>query len=366
MSVDLREQRPGAQPVVTTPSSRHAWMDLLRIVSVVGVVTIHAVASVVGSARGSEGWWVAVALDLGFVWAVPVFVMLSGALVLAPRQHADGVGAFYRRRLSRLIPAFVAWQVFYLLVVRGLVSGVEIRPGTVVVPLLEGRPYTHLYFLWLIVGLYAVAPVLVAFLGQGGRRRAVAFAAVVLTATVVTFVTSSTLTAAGHPRPLVLLALTQWIPYVGYFLAGWALRDLRLRGPALWITAAATVAGTAFVIWQYGTAGGGRIIDALLPVSYLGPVVAAVAIGVYVVAHSLLGGVRLRGRSVRLVRELSDSAFGVFLVHFVVLILVRRIPVFAEAESSVVPALGVLAVTTVLSFLVVFALRRVPGLRRVV
>lgn len=260
--------------------------------------------------------------------------MLSGALILAPRQHADGAGAFYRRRLLRLVPAMAFWSFFYFLIVRPLITDVGISAGDVARFVLDGRPYTHLYFLWLIVGLYAVAPVLAAFLRDGGRRRALIFAAVVLLATVVTGSSSAVLGAMGDSRPLTLLALTQWLPYAGYFLAGWALRDVVLRGGALVLCVLGTAVALAVPILQYGPGSELGILNAIAPVSYFGPLVVLSSLGVFVCANSLLSGWEPGERGARVVRELSESAFGVFLVHFAIMLLLRRTPFFAVADAS--------------------------------
>ncbi len=334
----------------------------------IGVVAIHVFAGMVANpqVRGSAGWWGAVVADIGFVWVVPVFVMISGALVLAPQQHAAGPGAFYRKRLPRLLTALIFWSLLYFLLVRTLFS--QIRPTRLDVArfVLDGQPYTHLYFLWLIIGLYVVAPVLASFLEGGGQRRALVFAAVVLGATVITGMSSSVLTAMGDDSPLVLLALTQWLPYAGYFLAGWALRTVRLSGWRLAVAAAFTLLAVAVSIVQYGARPAVPLVDAVLPLSYFGPVVAVASLGVFVCATSMLSRWRPGPRVQRMVRELSDCAFGVFLVHFAIMVLLRGVPPFDAAVGSL--TLSVLEWVLVLgiSFLVVSLMRKVPGLRRVV
>ncbi len=69
------------------------------------------------------------------------------------------------------------------------------------------------------------------------------FAGVVLAVTVATLVSSNVLTAAGYDRSLSQTALTQWLPYVGFFLAGWALRETVLRGWKLVGVAAIALSG---------------------------------------------------------------------------------------------------------------------------
>lgn len=343
-------------------------MDLTRVIAVIGVVAIHVFGAMVTNPqiRGGVNWWSAVIVDIGFVWTVPVFVMLSGALILEPRQYAAGTAAFYRRRLIRLAPALVFWSVFYFVIVRTVISQVPISREAVVSFFLDGRPYTHLYFLWLIVGLYAVAPVLAGFLGQGSDRRALWFAGIVMAATVVTASSSSLLGALGTARPLTLMALTQWIPYVGFFVAGWALRDVVLRGWRLGAVIAGTAIALAVTILQYGLRPQWSVLDAVAPVSYFGPIVAAVAVGVFVSATGVLAAWVPRGGWAAGLRELSDASFGVFLVHFVVMILLREVPLFAHTAASFGWSVLLWITTVTVSFAIVIVMRRIPWVARLV
>lgn len=357
-----------SEPVATAGPTRVVALDLLRICAVVGVVAIHVFGAIVSDAdrSGTPGWWLAVVLDLGNVWVVPVFVMVSGALLLGGRAQKAGPASFYRKRLLRLGPAFVFWQVFYVVVVRWLLSDQQLSLGSVAGMVIDGRTYTHLYFLWLIAGLYVIAPVLAAFLAGGGPRRAVIFAACVLAATVVTYSASGLMGWAGQPRPIILTALTQWIPYVGYFLAGWALRALAPRGwaaVAIWVL---TALALAEIVWQYGVRPDFPLLQAAAPVSYLGPVVALASIGVFLSFSALFARVQLPPRILAFVRELSDAAFGVFLVHFALIVALRAIPGFGPRTISSLPVAILLWVTVVvLSFVISIACRRIPYVRRI-
>ena len=107
---------PAAAPVGGTdaPASRGrvVWMDQARIAAIVFVVLIHSIAPLVYTRHGSRAWWVGVVLDSSASWAVPVFVMLSGALLLSSGRQ-ESVGEFYRRRFVRVgIPA-AFWVAFY-------------------------------------------------------------------------------------------------------------------------------------------------------------------------------------------------------------------------------------------------------------
>jgi len=365
----MRASTGASTPAVPT-RARSQGLDALRLVAVLGVHAIHIFAVVVTNddIRGSRTWWAATAVDLGSVWVVPVLVMVSGALLLDPRAHGRGPGDFYRRRLLRLGPAFIAWQVFYVLVVRVWMSREQIGPRRLFELVADAETYTHLYFLWLIVGLYVIAPVLAAFLAGGGQRRALTVAALAMALTLALFAWSNLQSLAGSPRPIVLGALTQWMPYVGYFVAGWALRRVVLGRAWTAVAALVTVLLLAEVVWQYGMKPQHPLLQAVLPVSYLGAVVALASVGVFVVGLSVMHRVALPRRAAALLLLLSNASFGVFLVHFFFIVLMRQLlPGFSATLPSSLPGvvtayLGI----AVLSFAVSIAFSRVPYLRRLV
>jgi surface polysaccharide O-acyltransferase-like enzyme len=346
------------------PLQRDFGLDILRIVSICGVVAIHVFGHVVGHApRGSRIWWIAVMIDIAWIWVVPVFVMISGALLLGSRQLADPA-LFYRRRAVRLVPALIAWNLIYLIGVRLWMRGEDLTLPRVLQVLADGSVFTQLYFLWLIAGLYAVAPLLAAFLRSGSRRRALVAGGTFLSAAIIFYVMPGVLGLFGLSRPIQLNVFTHWMPYVGYFLVGYALRDLRLAGWKLLATGAVTVGLLAATIWQYGRRGSFPLLDAAFPVGYLGVHVALASLGVFVVTLSLCDGLKLE-RAGKVTVALSNATFGVFLVHLVIFeAIVLTVPA-VSAANSLGAAAGAYAVTLAGSFAVSLAASRIPLLRNI-
>ncbi|MEV0583814.1 acyltransferase family protein [Nonomuraea sp. NPDC050310] len=352
---------PLAPPAAGT---RVASLDALRVLAVCGVVAIHLFGLIVVAPdlRGTPTWWAGAALDLGFVWVVPVFVMISGVLTLDPRAHSRGVAAFYARRAKKIVPALVAWHLIYLFVVRAFLRGEELTAAGVTRMLLDAKVFTALYFLWLVLGLYAVAPVLAAFLSGGGPRRARVLAATLLGWTAVAFLLPGLAESLGLARPLSLGVWTMWWPYVGYFVLGWAVRDVLLtRRATLWTGLAALVLA-AEIVWQYGTAAPGSLLALVSPVSYLGPAVMALSLAVFLVGRSALRHLRPSPWLTRL----SDASFGVFLMHLLVFETIKRLaPWLADAHAPLLLGCTYLMVLA-LSFGASIALSRVPYLRALV
>ncbi|GAB3691192.1 acyltransferase [Actinocorallia lasiicapitis] len=371
--------RVGTRPAGTLPpvpgprgparaSGRSQDLDLLRLTAICGVVAIHIVGLVVARAdlRGTRQWWAAVAIDLGFVWVVPVFVMVSGALLLHPRMHAQGPAVFYRKRALRIVPPLVAWHLIHLVVVRLALRDEHRSAAAWAMTVIDAKVFTGAYFLWLILGLYAIAPVLAAFLAAGGVRRARITAAAALGWSTVMWLLPGLSALLGAARPVTLGAWTMWLPYVGYFLAGWALRASRPNRRTCWLLRAGAVVLLAEVVWQYGHGGGHPVLKALLPTGYYGGAVALASVLLFTGVTGLVGPAGLPAALARFLPGLADAAFGVFLVHLIVLALLQELVPALAAPPTLRVMLGVYAVVLTLSFAVVAVARRIPYLRALV
>jgi len=340
---------------------------VLRVVSIVGVVAIHTFSLVVTNPENAGTWqrFVAIVLDLGFVWAVPVFVMLSGALVLRPSALAGGLGAFYRKRALRLVPALIAWHLIYFLVVRLWLQSERPSLREFALLVIDGKVYTQLYFFWIILGLYLVAPIINGFVNQGSARRPAVFAAIAVAWCVLVFAVPPLAAAAGMPRPFAVTLLTFWVPYLGYFAAGYA---LSLRRLPVWLVAVAGVlalASIAYTVLQYASPASFGILNALSPVSYYAPIVTAMSLAVFVFVIGTLDRVRFGDRARRAIVVLSNAAFGVFLVHLLVLAILRALfPAFTSGTSLGQTVL-LFVIVTVASFAITIGALKVPLLRRI-
>ncbi|GLY99665.1 acyltransferase family protein [Actinoplanes sp. NBRC 103695] len=350
-------------PVQPKTRPRRQWeLDALRVIAIVGVVAIHVSGLLLAHGKGTLSWWAAVTVNVGSTWVVPVFVMISGALLLAPRAHVDGPAAFYRKRFVRILPALVAWHLIYLFGVRVLLRGEPFRPRSALINLLDAKTFTALYFLWLIAGLYVIAPVIAAFLRGGGPRRAFCVAGVALLSTQMAYGLSTLSSLLGEPRPIHLGAWNQWWPYVGLFVAGWALRGVVLRPAGIVTAAVVGVLAVAEPIWQY--ADPHRLL-AFLPITRLGPMMAVAAICFFLVAVGVGARVTPAPRAAFALRRLSDAAFGVFLVHLLILEVLRvALPPVEAARSPWVLA-ATFVVTLTVSFVISLAAAKARYVRAI-
>ena len=147
------------------------WMDMLRIAAILAVVVIHAISPATrasGTGWHSAWWWAADLLNSACLWCVPVFVMVSGALLLDPTRRIGG-GEFLKRRAMRIGVPLVFWIAIYLVFQRQF-YGQDLSVGGTVKAVASGDPYLQLYFLFIVAGLTALTPVLRKLIEHSSRR----------------------------------------------------------------------------------------------------------------------------------------------------------------------------------------------------
>lgn len=96
----------------TVLPGRLFYLDVARVLAIFGVAAIHNWSLLHAIAPGTRAWW---AVDVLFTfgrWAVPVFVMISGGLLLRPGRK-EGALEFYKRRLWRIGIPSVVWIAAY-------------------------------------------------------------------------------------------------------------------------------------------------------------------------------------------------------------------------------------------------------------
>jgi surface polysaccharide O-acyltransferase-like enzyme len=144
------------------------WPDRLRNLATLLVVMIHVCAPIPmqGTNYDSSEWWT------GNLWcslgrpAVPLFVMLSGFLLFSKTY---GLRTFLTKRFSRVVIPAMFWFVIYLLYNHFSTN----NPATwidVLKHILEGPVHYHLWFIYLIIGLYLTYPIIAPFVRQSTER----------------------------------------------------------------------------------------------------------------------------------------------------------------------------------------------------
>ncbi len=136
-----------------TQPQRIAYFDVLRILATFAVIVLHLSAQHWADTDVHTRAWQAFNLyDSAVRWAVPVFVMISGSLFLSGSQS---IGHILKKNVLRIVTAFLFWSALYALF---MVNFEDCPKELGIQQFLNG--HYHMWFLFVIVALYLLVPLL--------------------------------------------------------------------------------------------------------------------------------------------------------------------------------------------------------------
>lgn len=199
-------------------ATRHEGLDALRALAAFFVIGIHTSGQYLAPEHWQSSNGYVAALMQGFVQiGVPLFLMLSGAFLLA--QPIENPSTFYRKRLPRLLIPLAVWLPLYYLYF--WIKGVNVAEYAL--HLFWAKGYFHLWFLPPLLGLYLVTPFLRKLIERVSRSRHLTLIALALL--LLEVIGSLFLFVYQVELPIPIL----FIPYLGYYLLGYVLKDMRWR-----------------------------------------------------------------------------------------------------------------------------------------
>lgn len=204
---------------MTKPSrENYPYMDALRCGALYLVVLLHCISGTLADASlvGTPVWWICDGLNSAARMGVPLFFMLSGALLLPDPRTLDPL-PFYRKRLGKILLPFLCWDLIYFL--EGVwLQGLSPSPERFFAELFAARGSKyHLWFVYKIASVYLLLPFLKYILDRCRRRDAWLLLGVILL--------PSSVFPLVSLLPGIRLDLFGALVdgRVGYFLLGWLL-----------------------------------------------------------------------------------------------------------------------------------------------
>lgn len=88
---------------------RIVYFDILNILSIIAVIALHCNGIVHNfSTKYSTAWATSLIVECVCYWAVPIFLMLSGANLIKYREKYD-TKTFFKKRFSKVLVPFLFW-----------------------------------------------------------------------------------------------------------------------------------------------------------------------------------------------------------------------------------------------------------------
>lgn len=152
-----------------TKPIREKYLDILNIFACFAVIMMH-ISGIIPSFSPTFTWYYCLCVEVLFYFAVPVFLMISGANLLDYHKRYSTT-TFFKKRFCRVAIPYLVWSFLYFWLVckTQKTSIFDLDFTTVISNIIYCKSNPALYFLPLIMSLYLLMPVFTNFTNQSDR-----------------------------------------------------------------------------------------------------------------------------------------------------------------------------------------------------
>jgi len=333
------------------------WINNLRVIAMFLVVILHTTSPML-MAYGKEPvnyWLIADFYNALSRFGVPVFVMITGALLL-PRDYE--LGSFLKKRLWRIIPPFIFWSVVYM-AYSWYNEDITFTANTwanimQVLHQFKYGAFYHLWYVYMLIGLYFIIPILSNFVRNAAEKEIVYFLLLWLAVMAI----NQPYLVRYNPQ-IDLHYITGYIGYLvlGHYLATKPLpRWLNRR----WFSVLFFVSLAVIILGTYLASAYYKSLSTLFyePIS---PAIVLLSSSAFMMGK--LGRVELSPK-IKKLRDLAGSyTFGIYLSHALILTLMGDNDYFIIDYKLCTPIVSIPLTALIcysLSMLLVYIISKIP------
>jgi surface polysaccharide O-acyltransferase-like enzyme len=352
-------------------------VDVIRTVAIIGVILLHASNDLTVQQMNQfeiiRWCTVDVYQSVGRL-GVPLFLLLSGALLLQPSKVDEPLRVFFKKRWARIGLPFIFWGAAFF-AWDFLVEHQAFTSSAIIQGVLTG-PYYHFWYLYLLVGLYLLTPILRVVMIRASAN-------LIKYLLIVWLVGASLLPVASLLTTYHLESnVFEFTGYAGYFILGAYLLTVRLRRSTLLIFMSLGIALTAIGTYAIAATIGGTTMyffqDYLSPTLILAAVMLFLLLNTIQVpssqtmvneketkpaksSHPKLG---------KLLSVISQNTLPIFLFHVMILESLQNgyfgFAINGNTINSIIGVPLMTVITLFISLVIIVPLKKVPILRKLI
>jgi surface polysaccharide O-acyltransferase-like enzyme len=331
-------------------------IEFMRAISCIFVIIIHVTGNI---PYGFENdWYLSVVMNSISRIAVPVFIIIS-AFLMAHKYNS--YLEFIKKRIIKIIPAIIFWSYFY-----GLVNNKNIFSTSFALDVISGPTMFHLWYLYAIVGVYLLIPLISSFNESYGKEG-------VLALFLIWF-------AFGSLLPWVSVIFDFNIPIAtsynisqitgiaGYAIVGVGLRhmdNIRIKTYQYLISFILATTATALLTISNSKLSGFTYQEFY---SYTSPLVAISAISFFCIVFKCYK-TKVQTRTSKFINLISSVSLGIYCIHMFIysrLSLVYTTHIHNENNSYIWYLILIPLLTLVISLFICLFLRKTPVIKYLV
>lgn len=322
-------------------NKRILFLDILRIFASFAVITIHTCTSVFSYVENKGvQWYVCNFWDSLSRYAVPIFFMISGSLLLDGSKSIS-IHELLKKRIPKVIRIYVIWSFVYAAVdfVNWSLQGSDIISSakSALFEIING--HYHLWYLWAIMGLYLVLPFLKAISADRSIERYFIVLGIIFAIAIPQI--TSICEIIQRAEFINTLGIYMVLGYTSYFLLGHYLFSRGLKKTEIIISAVLAVAG--ILVTFYGTIIYSTEILDVRFYSYNTLNVLVVAVFIFVLTKKICESIenRISKKLRNTVTFISKQTLGIYTIHVLIIDILSQTGLFLIPNVSwFIPAIS--------------------------
>ncbi len=348
-------------------NNRTPYYDYLRVLATFAVIILHVAAQNFRKVElGSFEWNVFNFTDAAVRWCVPIFVMISGALFLDNNKPLT-LKKLYSKNILRIVTAFIFWSAIYA--TYNVLNGKDLRDGI----LLFVKGHYHLWFLFMIAGLYVIVPLLRKITASKSATQYFIAIGFIFSFLIPRTINLLQILEIPHTTDLLKAISTAFdnvyfnftAGFVLYFVLGFYLSHYHIKKPLR--IGAYAVGILAYLFTAFFTdwiSLKDNKANADFYENYTVNVLLT-AIAVFIFAKYVLSKATLNGLASKLVSFFSKYSFGVYLVHILILdIFKTKLEITTLTFHPVISIIILTVTVATISYAISFVLNHIPILKK--
>lgn len=330
------------------------YLDFLRSFAIIMVLILHSISPYISTAElfGSTSWYINIVLNAFTRTGVPIFLMISGYLLLSSDKCKDFKG-FYKKSLIHIGIPLVFWNIAYY-AAKCIAGSVDFKFTKLLSDFIDCGTEYHLWYLYTLIGIYLIAPFLKILVEHCNMKQLLWLLFLMMFCTTIRpFINTITPVYIYLFDPL-------FNGYISCFFMGYILGNMEYNRKS--IIAFLTTGLICFLISTIGhnIVSSSEGIDLVFNYGY-SLCHYGLAASIFVLAKTFL---EKKSIFENCITTLSKLSFGIYLIHVMVMDLICNY--FMIDASPIISSLYIFVSTFIGSYFISFLLSKIKYINRVV
>jgi surface polysaccharide O-acyltransferase-like enzyme len=350
-------------------SSRIIYLDILRIIATFAVIILHTAANQwYETPVNTFDWQILNIYDSLVRWCVPIFLMISGVFFLDDTKNISNYNIFHKY-IKRILSALIFWGLLYgfvSLITKSFINHIKILPFDIMkifAKLIFGPPWYHLWFLYLMIGIYILTPLLRVFVSNSNRDD-IEYLLVLFFLLGLVIPALNKVFMLINSKYTINFSVIELTGYVGYFFAGYYFSKYEMSKKlkyTIYVFGIISVLITIIITAKYSLFVGKPKGDLY---SYLLPTTMFESYAVFLLFKNIFKSVKYSEMFEKVITYLASCTFGVYLVHDFINQAFSIIGLKTTTYNPIIIIPLMSFINIVISFIIISFIKKIPFLNR--